>query len=211
MIVSLTADQKAVPFVDAPPYAYTGNIVAVCEGRTRHVPFAFIKAAQLTVRTDLPGFIVLVHDGTSIVWSGVSSDTTFRVFVGPGTYDIMAKYGLQTVIREGVVVADSAVVSVRTTDATYAMQWDQIGEHGQSVYTDLGVQRLYHRPTGIDIVVVRRHGLDPVLLAGERVVRVGLDPARRPARRRSTPSAARCGIRRPALCFATRRRSCDTP
>src|SRR6185436_5695306 len=111
---------------------------------------AFLKARRIHFTSDTPDLTVLVHNRSDYYSVASPGDSSFRVFVPAGTYDAMASLGVDRyVIREGIVVTDSATASIRTTDAPYAMQRIPIGEQGQAVDATVGIEWLVHKPTGL--------------------------------------------------------------
>ena len=139
--ITMSVDNAVVPYKSSAPFAYEGFIAINGTKDVMHLPWAFIKAAQLHLVFDKPfPYFWMANETNSITGStaayatdGLSAD----VFVYPGTYDVVVYYSdgatyIKYVVRESVAVSGSQTLSIPSTLATNKITSAPVNQNGTS-------------------------------------------------------------------------------
>jgi subtilisin family serine protease len=155
---TVTVDNSVLPYPAAEPYSYSGKVVMTNGAEVRRVPFALIKAAQLTLNWDVtPDFVRIHNRKASTVQLTLSLPASpSLVALPPGTYDIISWWldssnKIYTVFKEGIVVAENATTySISKSDATHEKNFKLKDAQGvtKPAIGDHPTHAMYHTKAG---------------------------------------------------------------
>ena len=143
VLVTLLVDNAQVPSPHQGSLAYSGNAVIRSMKDTLHLPWAFIKAAKMSIAFDQPyADFILAGRFNQVNSSNVSwSDMNHAEFVAPtGMYDLLAIFYAGTanlVFREGININTTTSLSVSSTEAKYSVALNGVDQNGQPLSSSL--------------------------------------------------------------------------
>lgn len=159
---SLSVDNAVVPNLAEAPYAYQGQVLIDSSGQRQRLPFDFLKASYLRIRTDQPARFIAYRNGSSGGGQlGNGTDTVFDLFVGAGLLDVFVNFEGHPqpwVVREGVVVNGNAEITVNKSEAIYPVDFYSRDQNGQVLTASNQGVDLLHRATGMHFMKL---GNDP--------------------------------------------------
>jgi subtilisin family serine protease len=132
--------------------AYWGGIVAESAPDRCVVPIGFTKAAEIAIDFDRPDALIVLHDRKG---NQALDGWHARRLVRPGSYDVIAMVsGERIIVREGIAVSDSSVVTIRQDEAVHPMQFIPVDETGRVVDNATGLELIHHRASGVGVIVI---------------------------------------------------------
>jgi hypothetical protein len=137
VVITISVDNARVPSPTAGSLAYSG-MARLCSAKdTLHIPWAFIKAAKMSIAFDQPyaDFVLsnsrCVFESSQAFWP----DSCHAEFIAPpGVYDLFASFfgsPNKCVIKEGINLDTSTSLSVPSADAIYSVSLNGVDENGQ--------------------------------------------------------------------------------
>ena len=153
----LNADNLVLPDASKIPYAYEGAILAVGDGHTLRLPFAFIKSPILEVTLDEEPWLLTVHNqvdfGKDIFYPGLSR----AILVPKGSYDVIALFKDATtrVVRENLEVTTKTRVNIAEREAAYPLTIIPIDQDGNplTLTRGMGMSVFRHKASGFGGII----------------------------------------------------------
>jgi len=146
VLVTLSVNNSYVPSPLQGSLAYSGNAVFYGTKDTLCLPWAFIKAAKISIAFDQPNADIILAgthsqiNSLSISWP----DMNHAEFVAPtGTYDLLAFYyssPMSIIFREGLNLNTRTSLSVSSTEAKYSVKLCGVDQNGQLLSSSLSAQ-----------------------------------------------------------------------
>jgi subtilisin family serine protease len=146
VLVTLSVDNSRVPSPLQGSLAFSGNALFYGTKDTLHLPWAFIKAAKMSIAFDqpYPDFILTGPIGQMNSYNVAWPDANHSEFVVPaGMYDLLSIFygsSASLVFREGITIATTTSLSVSSTEAKYSVTLKGINEDGGPLSPSLSTQ-----------------------------------------------------------------------
>ncbi|MFZ6029673.1 MAG: S8 family serine peptidase [Chloroflexota bacterium] len=135
VILTLDVNNALVPFGLPPTMSYEAALELDAGGQAIRIPYAFIKAASLTITFEdqLPWSITVHdHDQNAQILRSSQIVTETMVFLPPGTYDAVANFLFSDALafQEGMVVTSTTRVTMRAGDVKNALTFAALDANG---------------------------------------------------------------------------------
>jgi hypothetical protein len=149
VIMNLLVDNSLVPYPHEGSLSYSGKAHICGTKDTLHIPWAFVKAAKVTIAFDQPYANFVLANQTYVILSfeATWSDSTHAEFIVPeGTYDLFSFFwgsSIQSVLQEGLSISNVASLSVSSTDAKYSVALQGVDQKGQPLSSCQSLNRAF--------------------------------------------------------------------
>ncbi|HUN23384.1 MAG TPA: S8 family serine peptidase, partial [Anaerolineales bacterium] len=144
VLFTVRVDNAVLPFPSSDPLSYSGNILISNGSQSKHIPFALIKAAVMTINWDIPPDVVLIHDRSAwgkYVFLG-SPTSPYYAALPPNTYDIISWYFDINgwIVNENINLTNSVAYNIYKADANHTFQTHLL-KHDGSLIPASGLSR----------------------------------------------------------------------
>ncbi len=150
VVVDLSVTNALVPSPSERSLSYGGFMDFASETQRGHIPWAFVKAAKVTLTLDLPQNSFAVTNKNKTILDGLNStriDPYTVEFITPsGTYDLFSQFrgdSLKIVIKENISIDGLMNIAVSAQDAQHRLLLKGVNENGEPFSSMEGAQKNY--------------------------------------------------------------------